>query len=540
MRAYTTFINRLVDGELPAASPGEFGALLHWLAGRRNEAAVSIEKAFNARGLPPELARHHTLRYLDRSLFFDRDDYYRLLGLTPDCDFSAIRARHKQLLQIFHPDRHTEDRDWFTERAEQLNRAYAYLREHHGKLPSRATSSTIAKPPRAAKKPFSTGPRLNLRVSFAARKNRLRRKLKTYLGNAASFERRFYVFLYSVPAILLLLVYLHDAQDPDNPRSATTSSLGASGDRPSGPGLHRDPAVESGISVVVLADPSNTRLPKEQGATNEHSFDETAFAKTGTPERISKSDVGNEHAGVRATRPKSLLASDLDELANSSTPAVRPSQAMSPNRELSGRIHQRTVRMLTSADAPRIASSDLQRTRSGSSTQSVPREEHQEPTRDQTNDDGWRFEANEQNALVALDKTRPTSPAAANTRGANINDLIAVEALLNQYEIAYNFSKIDWLSRLFHQNAVDQDTKGRTAIEENYLNIFDKTKRRRLVIGEAQVEQVGDHRFNVTADYLVDRTLLNGESFTENGRLEMYVVRVDDAVKIRKLEYVVQ
>lgn len=219
MGAYEVFIADLVRGKLPAASPAELNGLLHWLAGRSNEAAVSIDRAFNAQGTPRELARRHTLLYLDYTLFCHRKNHYRLFGLTPECSLSEIRARHKQLLQIFHPDRHADDREWFTERTEQLNRAYAYLQANHGRSrsgnTSSDTSSTVNPRPTAPRKPSTTSvpKKPGLWRSLAANKNRFRRKLKAYIGNPLVFERRLYVVLYSIPILLLVLVYLHHADD---------------------------------------------------------------------------------------------------------------------------------------------------------------------------------------------------------------------------------------------------------------------------------------------------------------------------------------
>lgn len=227
MVKYGSFVGSLIRDEVPAASATEFEALLHWLAGRRNDAAASMKEAFDAHDVSSEAARHHALRYLDHSLFRHQQDYYRLFGLKPDCSFSAIRARHKQLLQTFHPDRHSDDQDWFTMRTEQLNRAYAYLKSNHGKPRSTAAS------PRPAARPTPDGtrtrraeaPRATKRwKSAAAYKVWLRRNLKMFIGNPARFERRLYIVLYSVPAILFLIVYLNQLEVSDGAEGAGDSA----------------------------------------------------------------------------------------------------------------------------------------------------------------------------------------------------------------------------------------------------------------------------------------------------------------------------
>lgn len=227
MADYRQFIGRLVRDEVPTASTTELDALLHWLAGRRNQEAAAVETAFDAHGASADAARRHVLRYLDATLFRRHQDYYRLFGLSPDSSLSTIRARHKQLLQTFHPDRHTRDRDWFTNRTEQLNRAYAYLKSNHGRPrpavePPRAAPAAAA--PRRAR--AAAPPRRRQRPSLAARKVRLRRRLQAYLGNPLRFERRLYIVLYSVPAILFLLIYLN--------LSDTTGGIQANGGSPGG------------------------------------------------------------------------------------------------------------------------------------------------------------------------------------------------------------------------------------------------------------------------------------------------------------------
>lgn len=215
MADYGQFIGRLVQGESPTASSAELNALLHWLAGRRNQEATSVETAFRAHGASTDAARRQTLRYLDSTLFRRHQDYYGLFGLSADSSLSAIRARHKKLLQTFHPDRHTRDRDWFTSRTEQLNRAYAFLKKNHGKpQPAAASSRPAPAGPAAAAAPRPRAAAKTVRKqrpSPAVFKVRLRRRLQAYLGNSLRFEKRLYIALYSVPAILFLVVYLNQS-----------------------------------------------------------------------------------------------------------------------------------------------------------------------------------------------------------------------------------------------------------------------------------------------------------------------------------------
>lgn len=211
MSDHRRFILDLIDGGCPKASRVEFDALMHWLGGRSNSSSGSITQAFNDLGIPPESAKAYILRYLDRTLFSNDGDYYRLFGVAPGCKFSEIRARHKQLLQTFHPDRHLEDQDWFTRRTELINRAYAHLKARNDK-PQYAAATTYGTrpiPPRKAPSAGTSNP--GLWKSLIASKGKIRRTLKRHLGSPAVFERRLYIILIAVPVLLLVIVFLNQA-----------------------------------------------------------------------------------------------------------------------------------------------------------------------------------------------------------------------------------------------------------------------------------------------------------------------------------------
>jgi len=211
MSDHRRFILDLVDGGSPKASGIEFDALMHWLGGRSNSSSGSITQAFDELGIPPESAKSHVLRYLDRTLFRNEGDYYRLLGVTPGCSFSEIRARHKQLLQTFHPDRHLKDQEWFTKKTELINRAYAHLKARNDK-PQLAAATTYRTTPVTSRKARSAGTsNPGFWRKLAASKGTIRRTLKRHLGSPAVFERRLYIILIVVPVLLLVIVFLNQA-----------------------------------------------------------------------------------------------------------------------------------------------------------------------------------------------------------------------------------------------------------------------------------------------------------------------------------------
>lgn len=189
-----------------------------------------MRQAFANHDLPAQQIRRQVLLYLDNTLFCHDRDPYRLLGLAPNCSLDDIRLRHKQMLQVFHPDRHPDEEAWFTDRSEQLNRAYAYLKANHGR-PGAASipyASTVAgsPPPTAA----AAKPRPRRRPPPAPvfpNKNQLRRSLNRWLGNSRSLQRRVYAVLFAIPALALLLLYL-SSDDRVQPTSSTSVADAAS------------------------------------------------------------------------------------------------------------------------------------------------------------------------------------------------------------------------------------------------------------------------------------------------------------------------
>lgn len=206
---FVSFVGELVEGNTPAATHLELESLLHWLAGRRNRGAAAIGEAFELYGISRCIARKHTLSYLDRALFVDGDDPHRVFGLEPGCDLHVIRPRHRQLLQIFHPDRHAQDRDWFTARTEQLNASYAALKERDRRGVRRSPVPRNGEAAISGKRQDAEVKRERYRRRSRRRtKDSLRRSLIRNLGDAAKLEKHVYVGLAVILLSLLTIVYL--------------------------------------------------------------------------------------------------------------------------------------------------------------------------------------------------------------------------------------------------------------------------------------------------------------------------------------------
>lgn len=54
-------------------------------------------------------------------------DYYKVLGLTPDVEDAVIKAAYRVLCKKYHPDRYSGDKDYATELMKNINIAYETL-----------------------------------------------------------------------------------------------------------------------------------------------------------------------------------------------------------------------------------------------------------------------------------------------------------------------------------------------------------------------------------------------------------------------------
>jgi len=123
----------------------------------------------------------------------DYSDCYAILGVTPDADWKALRARYRRLIGQWHPDRFSSDATEKTiaeERSKQITLAYQALEQYHrdhGALPplgvtavpdpgaqrvsedrpSATASAPTAEPNAAAGKPAKRKPRHLYRLAFS-------------------------------------------------------------------------------------------------------------------------------------------------------------------------------------------------------------------------------------------------------------------------------------------------------------------------------------------------------------------------------------
>lgn len=551
MPGYQVFVGKLISGEAPTATPAQLEALLHWLAGRRNHAADVIETAFKSHGVPSKLARRHTLTYLDSSLFYDPNDYYRLFGLKPDCSGAEIRTRHKQLLQVFHPDRHQDERAWFTARTEQLNRAYAYLKTHHDAQQSRHESPASHSVHRAASRPRTKAASTpGLWQVLAANKHRIRKKLKAHLGNPERFEKRLLIVIYAIPLVLLAFVYLRalDVTErylfvnaPENGEAIQDTIVEATESVSSHHLKNRGAGARTGRSEEPVAKQSGdgtqslTQDAHGESQPAKPTLDATAEERTtepATPALVSNTaGKSSSRAGipvpVEGVRPR-FRSVETGEFGGVSSPPPAVEISNLPD-----------VEQPASIGLPSTDQRTLSENRSEPKDPAVAADADQEVNVDQRETNELR-DRERMGTAVASNRITQTHEESANSSHVRIDDTIAVKTLLTQYQIAYNLSRIDRMRQLFEHNAVIGDLVGRPAIEDRYVDMFDSTSRRRLIIKDASIYKDRGDWLSVVADYSVNWSYPNGASKAEKGQLMMQVTRQGDRARIRKLEHMTE
>lgn len=65
--------------------------------------------------------------FIESVLLSNNPDFYRILGITRDADSKKIKAHHRLLIRIYHPDRIFSPDDWSNGFAARINTAYSTL-----------------------------------------------------------------------------------------------------------------------------------------------------------------------------------------------------------------------------------------------------------------------------------------------------------------------------------------------------------------------------------------------------------------------------
>lgn len=598
---YTDFIGGLVRGDVSPPTSGQLDALLHWLVGRHNPAAESIAAAFHAQGVAEDSAQERTLLYLDAVLFSHEKDPYRLFGLMPGCDLDAIRARHKRLLQVFHPDRHKDHEQWFTERSERLNQAYAYLKAHHGRPHSTLSSATITPPP-APRRPArtATAPARSPWQSLAANRGALRRQLKAHLGSSDHLERRVYIILFAVPVVLLVVVYLKQSEPLEQHKPAapvnTEEHTQVAGNGPAAIHLRKEAAASSSSALPQRA--AATPAPEQRPAEHSPASESIQAGTTATPAKAWPNTRHNAwpnarprhhlpptraHAAVHraATTPapeqrpaEHSPASDSILAGTTATPAnawpnARPRRHLPPPRTHTAAHVDEKAPAARAPDTMKLAAADTRQAQRlakplpaakpprAPREQAAPRSttiiETAEAATADTAAPGQgpaprdpapaapkpKAAKPERRDTKSQPTPTPIQAAKAETTPAQqpADDLAAVKALLRQYRSAYNRSDIDQFARLFGDNAETKHARNRTEITRKYEALFQRTSERDLVFSHVRITKLGNHEYRVNTRYTVNWTYPDGESKTDTGQFEMLLVRVDNELKIRRLDY---
>jgi len=109
---------------------GELFALLAEISkGEQSEFAPHITQVSQRRGISSEEIATRAAFLLACVDSPGGDDYYTILGVTSTATPQEIRDEWIRRVSVFHPDRHPEKADWFTQQAARLNEAYNTLKD---------------------------------------------------------------------------------------------------------------------------------------------------------------------------------------------------------------------------------------------------------------------------------------------------------------------------------------------------------------------------------------------------------------------------
>ncbi len=97
--------------------------------GQQSEFLLQIMEVAQRRAIPPQEIAARAGSLLACLEAPGSDDYYQILGVTPTATPQEIRDAWIGRVSIYHPDRHPEKADWFTQQVARLNEAYQTLKD---------------------------------------------------------------------------------------------------------------------------------------------------------------------------------------------------------------------------------------------------------------------------------------------------------------------------------------------------------------------------------------------------------------------------
>ena len=97
--------------------------------GEQSELFPDIRQVAEHRGLSAQEIASRAAFFLACLDTPGTDDPYTILGVDPTATSEEIKEAWRSRLSLYHPDRHPENRDWFTRQAAHLNEAYHTLKD---------------------------------------------------------------------------------------------------------------------------------------------------------------------------------------------------------------------------------------------------------------------------------------------------------------------------------------------------------------------------------------------------------------------------
>lgn len=145
--------------------------------------------------------------FLDQLLIANPNNYQELF--PSDLSAEQAKARYRQLIGLFHPDRGAKAPTWLTYRAERLNSAYSEYQkkrhsqnDHQGSTSPKSRSSAISGA--AHKSMVEQAPKAKRRIILPL----TTRDIRKWLGSPEKFEKKVFLGLIAAAALFVTLLLL--------------------------------------------------------------------------------------------------------------------------------------------------------------------------------------------------------------------------------------------------------------------------------------------------------------------------------------------
>ena len=464
----------LHDGRTTALPASRLDALLLWLSNPENPHAADLDTAIRHVGLSRLQASERAYDLLDQLLFEHAGPpSLRTLGLTTEADPRLTKQRYRRLIQVYHPDRHSDHNDWASRRTERINLAFRACQGQTGTASDRtSTSASDARP---------SGYRAVLETLWSMAASRLRHAWDL----TASFPRWRLAGLGALGLLLIGLFLSFDEPPPARPVAMPVPSNS------------------------IQAAPSNQRPNSAARPTERREIDEAAVSEAKPPAPAPTESVpairtaeSRPPAEVHDTEPSAPAPDDQERGRDiaASAPAPAPDPAVSP------------------PPAPAVVPALPDRSHPPVPEQTAPREPRlaipPAPSPSQP------ISPTPPSPPALAQRMPLTTPSAPGGLSAAI-DCRSVPELLGRFQQAYDAGDLERLMTLYSPAARENNFDTWSGIRQTYAAWFSQTAARQIRFEQLRVQPTANgERCAATAFFQVAYLDAQGGLTNQNGVIE--------------------